>query len=333
MIKWAGLSLCLLLLLTALIWNSDSLSQPIVNKLLNTEFVRSFAFLELDPKLGWRNRPSSSGYWPPLELASENVLDARGEVIPRFQPDATSIKAFLIDSDRYRTFYEIEQNGMRKSAEGYAPESDSASLGEIWILGDSTPFGFGISNRHSFAELLRPQLATFGLALRNYSVIGYSSRATRKQLEQLLRSSKSPPLAILVWVGFNDTSISQQGLWYWPLLPSVLTRIHYSREIRKISALSQSIHAPLFIFTLPILGGHEQIDIVNSINHELSESDRNVVLINVASKFHAINRRDLYAPIDILFGHAFHPSEEGHRIIFEQLLPKALERLNLRPRF
>ena len=122
--------------------------------------LKAFPILMVDPERGWKNKPNG-------EMFSGETFPLRESPPFRMNSDESQI---LISEPSSVTFKKT-----------------------LWIIGDSSPFGLGANAGKTFASLLAKTLASRGVSVRNFSVIGYHSSQTRKYLEILEQKNSSKP--------------------------------------------------------------------------------------------------------------------------------------------
>ncbi len=122
-------------------------------------------FHRTDPDLGWRGVPGYSG---------------------RFKTRLFDIPV------------ETDGEGFRKGAEAEVEEGAP----DLWVLGDSTVWGWGVAAGELFTDHLQ-KAAGPGLRVRNYGINAYGTLQERLLLEQLLES-RSAPAKLLLMVCAND---------------------------------------------------------------------------------------------------------------------------------
>jgi lysophospholipase L1-like esterase len=133
----------------------------------------------------------------------------------QFGRDPRSTLLFVRDPHlhwRLRPDVEVAFKGrrVRTGPHGFQNEPAVAAGRTLLVLGDSTPFGWGVADGEGFADLLRsdpgggaePALREAGWRVLNAAVPGYSSFQVRLQAEALIPSWR--PEWVVVCVGSND---------------------------------------------------------------------------------------------------------------------------------
>ena len=246
----------------------------------------SVPFLEPDAKLGWRNKPQFDDFFPNKH-------------------------------QKHVARYTINALGERISADKNAASESSVT---VWVVGDSSPFGFGINNEDTFTEKLSEHYDS-KLEIRNMSVVGYRSPQVIKLLKAQLKENNQNPDIIILWCGFNDlielryNKLIEKRLTYYSLKSNVVDIIKMCRR-RKIS---------LILNTLP---SYEDIDLLNKYNTWLlaKHAPQSGIYTNdVQERFYILKSKNLFASIDdhisqkLNFDMHIHPSVRGHKVIAKML--------------
>ncbi len=261
---------------------------------VNTKMIEAATFLELDPDLGWRNRKGASVFFP---------------------PDA-----------QYFVRYQIDAEGNRIDVDPATLQGPPITRA-VWIVGDSSPFGLGVDAEKSFAAQLRTELRKDGVALKNISVMGYDSGQLKTYFSTRVRAVPVPPDVVILWIGFNDASqFIHELFWRTPFLESVF-HARYKKNISDILALCDLLKIRVVEVTLPCFEPHQQLDQLNEWIRSHEGSGGNVVVVDLQRVFAERNDRGLYTNLDDILPVHFHPSERGHALVAQLLLPTVKELL------
>lgn len=298
---------------------SVDLLQPIINVLINKKAFFWNEFLEEDPNLGWRNKPGAKWVFPEEGYFREELFDEDGQVRESIRSHGLPLIKVYFNPERYRVSYQIDKSGQRRGFK-YSPSQLKNAKKIIWIVGDSTPFGYGVSEESIFPYLLQKKLADKGIVIKNFSVVGYDLRQLRKVIQLQLKRNRRKPDLIIFWGGFNNTPMSRKGLWKWAPVKEI-TFLSYRYQMWRIRKLCQDKQIKLLLTTLPSLRNLPSLERINAVVRSFKKSD-NLDIADIEPIFRAKNKPELYAPIDDMLNLKIHPSALGHRIIYEELLKK-----------
>jgi lysophospholipase L1-like esterase len=301
-----------------LVFSVDIL-QPIINVLINKKAFFWNEFLEEDSEFGWRNKPGAKWVFPEEGYFREELFDKDGQIRESIRSHGLPLIKVYFNPERYRVSYQIDKSGQRRGFK-YTPSQLKNAKKIIWIVGDSTPFGYGVSEEFIFPYLLQKKLANKGIVIKNFSVVGYDLRQLRKVIQFQLKRNKRKPNLIIFWGGFNNTPLSRKGLWKWAPVKEI-TYLSYRYQLWRIRKLCQEKQIKLLISTLPSLRNLSSLERINAVVRSLKKNDY-LDIADIEPIFRVQNHPDLYAPIDDMLNLKIHPSAIGHRIIYEELLRK-----------
>ncbi|MEX2578030.1 MAG: SGNH/GDSL hydrolase family protein [Verrucomicrobiales bacterium] len=94
---------------------------------------------------------------------------------------------------------ETDTEGFRINKSSVSPDENAP---EVWILGDSTVWGWGVSNEEMFSSILQEEAGP-GVRIRNFAMNAYGTLQEALLLEKLL-SEKEPPAKVILMVCSND---------------------------------------------------------------------------------------------------------------------------------
>jgi lysophospholipase L1-like esterase len=258
--------------------------------------LKAFPILMADPERGWKNRPNG-------EMFS-------GETFPlRESPP------FRMNSD--------ESQILISEPSGVALEKT------LWIIGDSSPFGLGANAEKTFASRLARTLAPSRVSVRNFSVIGYDSSQMQKYLEILEQRNSSKPDLLILWAGFNDVSkFIHKFFWARPILESVGFQ-QYKTNVTAILNHLRERKVPVVQVTIPVLEEYPEIDAVNDWIRTRDNRSFDVSVFDIKKLFVSKSDARVYSSFDRGLPYRFHPSNLGHEMIFQELLPLVRQKLSL----
>jgi len=259
--------------------------------------LKAFPILMADPERGWKNRPNG-------EMFS-------GETFP------------LRESPPFRMNSDESQILITEPSGGVAFEKT------LWIIGDSSPFGLGANAEKTFASRLAKTLAPHRVSVRNFSVIGYDSSQMKKYLEILEQRNSSKPDLLILWAGFNDVSkFIHKFFWARPILESVGFQ-QYKTNVTAILNHMKERDVPVIQVTIPVLEAYPELDRINDWIRNRDNSQFDVSVFDIKKLFLAKSDSALYSPFDRSLPYRFHPSNLGHELIFRELLPLVIRKLNV----
>ena len=280
----------------ALLWAVARGRQRIARQ-VNEQMLAVNPYLERDPQLGWRNRLNSEGVFPP------------------FGTD--------------RLLYRIDGEGNRRDDDQTDVQGPPLRR-MVWILGDSSAFGLCVEGERSFSGLLRRALRRYGVAVKNLAVIGYNSWQVGTLFRSRLRRAPRKPDLIIVWVGFNDTTQFLHE-WFWKTpFAGLLAYGRYVRNVAALLAVSRRAGIKVIEVTIPCLEPHRQLERINGWIRTHQGISPELAVVDVQRAFAEQANRGLYAAFDDFLPCRFHPSERGHALIAELLLPVVKELLSKR---
>jgi lysophospholipase L1-like esterase len=263
---------------------------------VTTTALKTFPILTTDPERGWKNRPNG-------EMLS-------GETFP-----LTESPPFRIDSD--------ESQILLREPSGMAFEKT------LWIIGDSSPFGLGANAEKTFASRLARALAPSRVNVRNFSVIGYDSSQIKKYLEILEQRISSKPDVLILWAGFNDVSKFVHK-FFWAKAVLELTGFqNYKINVTAILNHLKQKQVAVIQTTIPVLEAYPEIDDINDWIRNRDNSQFDVSVFDVKQLFLTRADSSVYSPFDRPLPYRFHPSNSGHELIFQELLPLVRRKLKL----
>lgn len=258
--------------------------------------LKAFPILMVDPERGWKNKPNG-------EMFSGETFPLRESPPFRMNSDESQI---LISEPSSVTFKKT-----------------------LWIIGDSSPFGLGANAGKTFASLLAKTLASRGVSVRNFSVIGYHSSQTRKYLEILEQKNSSKPDLLILWVGFNDVSkFIQEFFLARPILESIGFQ-QYKTNVTAILNHMKERKVPVVQVTIPVLEAYPELDDINDWIRNRDNHQFDVSVFDIKRLFLTKSDSRVYSPFDRPLPYRFHPSNLGHQLIFQGLLPLVSQKLNL----
>lgn len=112
---------------------------------------------------------------------------------------------------------ETGEDGFRTIVSSVVPHEDAS---EVWLMGDSTAWGWGVANGGLFADHLQ-ELAGPSVRLRNFGVNAYGTLQELLLLERLLASHKAPAKVVLMVCGNDfDDNLSHRDLKSPCLVPA-----------------------------------------------------------------------------------------------------------------
>jgi len=258
--------------------------------------LRTFPILMADAERGWKNRPNSG------------MLS--GETFPLKESPP-----FRMNSDESQILIS-EPSGI-------------AFAKTLWIIGDSSPFGLGGNAEKTFASRLARTLAPSRVSVRNFSVIGYDSSQMKKYLEILEQRNSSKPDILILWAGFNDVSkFIHKFFWNKPFLESAGFQ-QYKTNVTAILNHMKERDVPVIQVTIPVLEAYPELDRINDWIRNRDNSQFDVSVFDIKKLFLAKSDSALYSPFDRSLPYRFHPSNLGHELIFRELLPLVIRKLNV----
>lgn len=253
--------------------------------------VKRISFLELDQDLGWKGKPNFDSNWPLEEGTPPHWV----------------------------RHYKNDANGFRDHTYNQAPERKQLDY-RVWILGDSSPYGFGCAGDQTLAAFLRRHLFRRDVGVRNYCVTGYNTGQLSKLLSEQLQ--KGRPDLLVLWAGFNDVEFTK-GMFYTSGPSKTVAFKRYQISLGSMLDLG----LPTILVTLPHLEQSPDLDRINNFIRE-QDSRANVTVVDLNRVFEAEEAQtELYAPIDERLPMHFHPSERGHNLAFRALKKQIDERL------
>ena len=252
---------------------------------VSEKLVDRLSYLQVHPEFGWSGKPGFSGDWP-LEPGTPK--------------------------DWVRN-YRLDEHGFRDHvySEGEV-ERDSLDY-KIWVLGDSSPFGFGCDGDKTLGAEFRREYLEQRVGVRLYNVVGYNAR----QLAQLLKSQldSERPSVLVVWAGFNDLEFTKER-FYTAGVSQGVAFARYRKAMEEI--LGQQI--PTVLVTVPHLEPSPELVLVNEWVRKQDQL-HHVTVVDLEAEFEKLNSKALYAPIDERLPMHFHPSEKGHGLAYRWLQP------------
>jgi lysophospholipase L1-like esterase len=293
--------------------------QPVLNLLINKKIIFWNQFLIEDSNFGWRNKPGANWTFPPEGEELAIFFNENGEINSEIKKRGENIVKIFSNPNYYRVSYHIDEEGNRLGY-AYSPAQLKITKKTIWIIGDSSAFGYGVTGNKTFSFLLQEKLASEGIVIKNFSVIGYDLRQLRKLIQLHLKTEDKKPDLIIFWGGFNHTPKARVGLWKWAPVREI-THLSYKYQMWRIRRICKEAQIKLLLTTLPSFQNFSEL---NRINGYLKSFTKNQYLdvVDIAKVFKENNKRELYAPIDDIFDIKIHPSELGQMIAFEQYLKK-----------
>lgn len=177
------------------------------------------AFHQADSRLGWIGTPNHTSRFKTLNF------------------DAT---------------VETDGEGFRKNSSSVTPAQDAP---EVWILGDSTVWGWGVNNDEMFTSVLQEKAGS-EIRIRNFGMNAYGTLQESFLLERLLGENEPPAKVILMVCGndFTDNLTDQAGARPYLNLTGadgqpVIENLPVERNIGGVAAtLSRHSHAMSFLF-------------------------------------------------------------------------------------
>jgi len=147
---------------------------------------------------------------------------------------------------------ETDSAGFRKGASSVTPAQGAS---DVWILGDSTVWGWGVSNEEMFTSVLQEKTGA-EIRIRNFGMNAYGTLQESLLLEKLLSENEPPAKLILMVCGndFTDNLTDQGGAR--PFLeisntdtPPTVANLPVEREIGgAVATLTRHSHAMSFLF-------------------------------------------------------------------------------------
>jgi len=259
--------------------------------------LKAFPILMADAERGWKNRPNG-------EMLS-------GETFPLAENPP-----FRMNSDESQLLI--------------SEPSGPSFTKTLWIIGDSSPFGLGANAEKTFASRLAKTLAPSKVSVRNFSVIGYDSSQMKKYLEILEQRNFSKPNVLILWAGFNDVSKFIHK-FFWgakPILESAGFQ-HYKTNVTAILNHMKERRVPVIQVTIPVLEAYPELDRINDWIRNRDNRQFDVSVFDIQKLFLTKTDPSLYSPFDQPLPYRFHPSNLGHEVIFQELLPLVRGKLNL----
>jgi hypothetical protein len=85
---------------------------------------------------------------------------------------------------------------------------------EIWILGCSFTYGWGVNDDETFAWLLQEKLPNYEVV--NFGVCGYGTMHSLIQFREALKEREKPVTAVIVYASFHDERNTMLRSWRNP---------------------------------------------------------------------------------------------------------------------
>ncbi|MCB9231455.1 MAG: hypothetical protein H6581_07325 [Bacteroidia bacterium] len=180
-----------------------------------------------------------------------------------FLPDPAARLYTLNDQLTFHTQHNKE--GFRLTSQ---IENDTLKRDEIWILGGSFTYGWGIETEESFPFLLQNQLPE--LKIRNFGVPAFGPHQSFDLLHNQLGQSPKPKMVVLAYASFHNQRVTCNDFWLKALAGLQATEGFYypwfrlengeqKRGMQKVAyhpLPGQKISA--FVHFLEIQGNHAQ---------------------------------------------------------------------------
>jgi hypothetical protein len=260
---------------------------------IKTKLIGHNPYLALDKSLGWVNAKNSSSVFPKDDLNLKFKNDTR--------------KNYTIGKDGERV---LEKKMIKV---------DNPKM-EIWVIGDSSPFGFGVKMENTFSYLLGRKLNNQSIFVKNFAVVGYTTFQIVKLLKfNLNKLSNQRPHKIIFWGGFNNISFSRDWFTKKPVKERELSKeIEKLRSsIYELMSLCEKMNIKLIVSTIP---SHEKTIPITKVN-QFYRTLKRVTLLDTEKLFNKYgNSIELYNEIDTIFPFYFHPSAKGHKIVAKKLI-------------
>ena len=169
-------------------------------------------------------------------LFADKEVNTRGR--PLVEPHPT--RGFALKPGFEDDLYQIDSNGFRRGV-------PSAKGAPTWLaLGESTTFGWRVSNRDTYPVHLQQLLAADGRQVQviNAGVPSYSSSQVLRYLDELLAREPRPEL-VLISILWNDLWYSTVVNWYPDLLVYQQPPYWLSTLVQKSALLRAILLKPL----------------------------------------------------------------------------------------
>ena len=147
---------------------------------------------------------------------------------------------------------ETDGEGFRRNTSPVTPTQDAP---EVWVLGDSTVWGWGVNNNEMFTSVLQEKTGP-GIRVRNFGMNAYGTLQEGFLLEKLLNENEPPGKLLLMVCGndFTDNLTDQDGARPYLRIPDTNTpptveNLPVERSIGgPIATITRHSHAISFLF-------------------------------------------------------------------------------------
>lgn len=109
-----------------------------------------------------------------------------------------------------------DELGMRIGG-GPEAQANADSLTDLWVLGGSFTYGWGIADHEAFPSLMEEALDS--LHVVNFGTGGYGTLQNLYQLEDMLATGKRPEAVILAYASFHDQRNTCNRYWMKAIAP------------------------------------------------------------------------------------------------------------------
>jgi lysophospholipase L1-like esterase len=255
--------------------------------------------IEKDEEKGWRNKPHSSvssGPTPMQETKRYFRIDGDGSQILNTEP------VTLKPNPRY-------------------------SQKVIWVFGDSSTFGAGSYFDENFVYLMNRDLAPEGVTVKNFSVIGYDSSQILALLRLKLSEDIPKPDFVLFWFGFNDVNSlilnGNKTVFELALFSDYFWQNRYESNSAAIFRTLTELAIPSIQVTIPVWEMHLKLNRINEwIRSRKGYEYEMTRILDLNLEFSKREDPDLYSKFDDALNIHHHPSEKGHYLIYEKIMPR-----------
>lgn len=266
----------------------------------NRDFIKRMMILEESDEFGWLNKKN---------------LDRNFDLAEPKNYDTPSAPQYTTDSDGHRDSGFYDRHPMVRP------------VFRVWVIGDSSPFGLGVSTLDVFSEILRYGLYKTNVWVENFAVAGHDTGQIVKLFKYNLKKYADKPDVVVLWGGFNDIEFTKDLFWSSNYEAEVKLPA-LEANIDELMDLSASMNFKLIINTLPSNIDSKELARVNAFYRSLRAP--NLIINDVHAAFlQAGNNIDLYAPLDSALPFYYHPSKKGHALIGVALGRKIRELLEL----